>query len=74
MCLAGTSAILDQKTADDSKSKDFQGGKKKGKKKKQKSRKNAADAATAGLSKLDVGLNSKYNSNQIVIFLVFNFI
>ena len=51
VCLAGTSAILDQKTADISKSKDLQGVNKK-----LTSMKDAVDAATAGISKLDVGL------------------
>ncbi len=44
VCLAGTSAILDQDTSDDSKAEDL------------KSMKNAVDAATTGMSKLDVGL------------------
>ena len=62
VCLAGTLAILDQDTADDSKSKDLQGVNKskdlQGVNKKIKSMKDAVGAVTAGISTLDVGLTS----------------
>jgi len=74
VCLAGTTAILDQKTANDSKSKDLQGVNKskdlQDVNKKLKSMKDAVGAATAGISKLDIKTDKILeNTQEILNFL-----
>ena len=63
VCLAGTSAILNQDTADVSNSNDLNSVNKK-----LKSMKDAVDATTAGISKVDVG--STFSIIQLYFFLV----